>query len=123
MTSTNKDGDQPGLSGAAGSLPFGRRLATPEERAENIKALEELQTIFPTLPDEEVGHFLVAATAYPFASVPNCMEYARHLAEKSGGDWRTAITISCEECDAAMDEANAADVGRAGNGGKQQSQP
>jgi len=82
------------------------RIATPEERTENLAALEEIKRLFSTIEDQEIGEFLINATAYPFDSLIGCMPKIRELAEKSNGDWRKAIDVSYEEIDSEMTRIN-----------------
>lgn len=82
------------------------RPATLEEQKENMTALEEIKRLFPTLEDQDVGEFLVGATAYPFNSLVGCMPQIREMAKKTNGDWTKASLVACEEMDAEMARIN-----------------
>ncbi len=54
-------------------------------------------------------HWMIECTPFPFASLPNCMDGVRKLAERSGGDHLKAIDLVDEDIRKAMENPLPAD--------------
>lgn len=74
-------------------------LATPEQQAENIKTLNRIKEMYPSLGEDDIGEFLMSTTAFPFADLQYCLTQLEKLYLKSGSDHKSAIRISYEEFD------------------------
>ena len=61
-------------------------------------ARAEILRLFPKLPENELGSFLLSCTPYPCRSVPDCLPELRELAVKSAGDHNAAFCIVDAEC-------------------------
>lgn len=78
--------------------------ATPEQILLNEASLVELMKMYPNLSENDVGHFLMEASAFPFCDLQYAVKQLSEYVIPSGADWEKAIKLSQEEFDRTWED-------------------
>ena len=81
--------------------------ATPEQILLNKASLSELMKMYPNLNEDDVGNFLIEASAFPFCDLQYAVKQVDEYIIPSGGDWKKAIKLSQEEFDRTWEDTRA----------------